>query len=56
MGTKATEPVFTKEQILKANRFAKRKDLVNALLTDGKEYSIDQVERMIQKYLKGKVN
>ena len=52
-----TEPVrFTKEQILSANRFNNRKDILGVLLEDGNEYSFDQVETLMDDFMKkGKV-
>ena len=51
----ATEPKFTKESLMNSMRFRNERDLVSALLTDGKEYAISEVEEMIMKYMKGKV-
>lgn len=45
---------FSKKQFVTSQRFAKRKDLVNALLEDGKEYSIKEVEDIIHNFLYGK--
>ena len=53
--TKKTSSKFTKEQLLKAEVFKDRKDLVNALLCEDKEYTIDEVKQLIEKFLKGKV-
>jgi arginine repressor len=50
-----TEPKFTKEALLKSKRFYDQRDIVNALLKDGAEYTISQVDSMIKKYMKGKV-
>jgi len=53
----ATDSIgFTKESLVKSNRFKDKQDLVNAILDDGVEYTVNQVEDMIQNYLKGKVN
>ena len=46
---------FTKDQLLASKRYANRKDLIGALLVDGKEYTTDAVDALIEKYLKGKV-
>ena len=53
---KAAPMSYRKEKIITMNRFAKRRDLLSALLVDGKSYTLDQVETMIQKFMKGKVN
>lgn len=54
--SKTAEPKFGKEQIAASGRYRSRRDLVNALLTDGKTYTIAAVDNMIEKYRKGKVN
>lgn len=46
---------YTKEQILLSNKYVKRRDLINALLDDDKEYTIQEVDTMMEKFLKGKV-
>lgn len=56
----ATEPekiekLFSKEQLLAAERFQERKDIVNALLFPDKQYTVEAVEQMIEKYMKGQV-
>lgn len=45
---------FSKKQFVNSIRFAKRKDVVNALLEDNKEYSIEEVESIINDFLYGK--
>lgn len=49
-------PHFTKAQFMSANKYAGRKDLVGALLDEKTEYTTEQVDELIEKYLKGKVN
>jgi hypothetical protein len=50
------EPIkFTKDKILSANRYSNRKDILGALLEDGKEYSFDQVDALMDEFMKGKV-
>lgn len=56
----ATEPekiekLFSKEQLLAAERFQERKDIVNTLLSPDKQYTVETVEQMIEKYMKGQV-
>lgn len=53
--SKETEVLFTKEQLLASKRFQTRRDLLNALLSSEKQYTIGEVERSIEQYLKGKV-
>jgi hypothetical protein len=49
------EKLFSKEQLLAAERFQERKDIVNALLSTDKQYTVEAVEQMIEKYMKGQV-
>lgn len=46
---------FSKEKILSAKRYRNRKDILGALLEDGKEYSFDQVDALMDDFMKGKV-
>lgn len=55
VSTNTVETKFPKDKILTSATYAKRKDLVNALLEDGKEYALAEVDSMIKKYMKGKV-
>lgn len=48
-------PVFTKEQLKTSAKYANRRDLLESLLKDGKEYTIATVDEMIKKFMKGKV-
>ena len=41
------EKLFSKEQLLAAERFQERKDIVNALLSPDKQYTVEAVEQMI---------
>lgn len=52
---KPAAPKFSKEQLIRSDRFANRRDLLGALLKDGKLYSIEEVETAIEHYMKGKV-
>lgn len=59
MATKANAevaaPVYTKAQLLASKKYANRQDVLNALLEDGKTYTTDQVDALIEKYMKGQV-
>ena len=44
---------FTKKQFVTSRKFPNRKDLVNALLEEGKTYSIKEVEDIINNFLYG---
>ena len=48
-------PAFPKERILTFQRYAKRRDLLSVLLEDGKEYTFDQIDGLINDFMKGKV-
>lgn len=52
---KKIESLFSKEQLLAAERFQDRKDIVNTLLSPDKQYTVETVEQMIEKYMKGQV-
>lgn len=47
--------VFTKEQILFSAAYKSRRDLVSALLEDGKRYTLETVNKKIEEFMKGKV-
>ena len=39
-----------------SKRYATRRDLVNVLLEDGKQYTLAEVDEKIEAFKKGKVN
>lgn len=47
--------VFDKSQFLTSKKYASRRDLISVILEDGKTYSIEQVDGLIEKELKRKV-
>lgn len=47
---------YKKEQLVASKRYANRRDLIRALLEDGKAYTLNEVDGLIEKYMKGKVN
>lgn len=47
--------LYEKEQILASNKYANKKDVINALWTDGSQKSIAEVDDMINKFMKGQV-
>ena len=51
----AKEPKFAKEALVNSKRFRNERDIVSALLKDGVEYTVSEVEGMITEYMKGKV-
>jgi len=46
---------FTKEQLVKSRRYQDRRDLLSAVLEDGKLYSHIEVDKIIADWKKGKV-
>lgn len=50
------EPRFTKNQILTAAKYNHRRDALSAILTDGESYTIKEVNSLLEKFMKGKVN
>lgn len=52
---KAASPVFSKQNFLTFRRYAGRSDLLSVLLEEGKMYTIDQVDELIDQFMKGKV-
>ena len=53
--SKVEKMKFTKQQILEAKKYANRKDLVGALLEEGKTYSLSEVDAAISDFMKRKV-
>ena len=47
--------LFGKEQLMAAKRFQNRRDIVNALLRPDKQYTIAEVEQLIESYMQNKV-
>ena len=47
--------VFPKERVLIFRRYADRRDLLSVLLEYGKEYTFDQIDGLINDFMKGKV-
>lgn len=46
---------FSKEQILSSKQYVGRKDLLEAILEDGKAFSKQEIEQKIQQFMKGTV-
>ncbi|MEG0778809.1 MAG: hypothetical protein RSG55_08180 [Oscillospiraceae bacterium] len=51
----SADPAFSKERILKSQRYAGRRDLLCALLEDGRTYTTQEVDEIISEFMKGKV-
>ena len=52
----AAAATYTVDQLAASKRYANRRDLIRALLEDGKAYTLNEVDGLIEKYMKGKVN
>lgn len=59
IGNKKTETVktitFSKEQLVSSKKYRHHRDLVNVLLADDRPYSFEEVDILINKFMKGKV-
>ena len=52
---KIQNTAYTKEQILISKKYENRRDVLGALLED-KKYTFEEVDSLINKFMKGKVN
>lgn len=46
---------FYKKQLVASKKYSRYKDLLNAVLKDDSTYSIDEVDELIENFMKGKV-
>ena len=53
--TEKQEVVFTKEQILASNKYSNRRDALGVILADGDTYTLEKVDSLLEKFMKGKV-
>lgn len=51
-----TAATYSKKQILQSAKYAKRRDLLTAVLEENRAYTLDEVDARIEKFMKGKVN
>lgn len=51
----AIENKFTKEQLISSKLFRNNKDILNVLIQNNEEISIDEAQKRIEKFRKGKV-
>ena len=54
--TNLNELKFTKSQIANSKKYSIRRDLINAILDENILYSLDEVDNLINKFLKKEVN
>jgi len=52
---KSKDAVFSKKQILSSMNYHDRKDLLNVLLKEDKEYSRKEVGQLVENFMKRKV-
>lgn len=50
-----SSPKFCKEEILSCNKYKKQQDILSALLDKKKEYSLDEVNKILENFQKGVV-
>ena len=48
-----TPVLYTKAQIYKAKRYMNQKDIITVMLEEDKRYTFDQVDKLIEQFLKG---
>ena len=51
-----SEPVFSKQQLLNAKKYSNRKDILTALIDDGEEITVTELDNRMSDFMKGKVN
>lgn len=62
MAKKKTEDIkqnivlYSKEQILSSKKYTNRRDALGVILVDDKMYTKEEVESLLEKFMKGKVN
>jgi len=52
---KAEVVTFSKQQVLSATRYKHSKDVLNVMLNDNQYYTLEEVDELIDKFMKGKV-
>jgi arginine repressor len=50
------KPIFSKRQLLNSKKYQHQKDLLNAILENDKSYSLSEVDKLINDFMKKKVN
>lgn len=56
MAEAKTKAVFSKAELLRSKKYRLQTDVLNALLENDKKYTLDETDKIIEKYMKGKVN
>lgn len=52
---KIVKPTFSKESLLKSERYKNQRDVLNALLKDDVAYTIQEVDKLVNSFLKKEV-
>lgn len=47
---------YTKEQLYNSKRYAERKDVIMVVLEESKEYTLVEVDELIEKFMNREVN
>lgn len=55
LSTEIAQVLYSREQVLKSRKYAERKDLLCVLLSDCREYTLEEVDALIENYMKGRV-
>lgn len=55
MGSATVKKTYTKRQLLEAKKYAGKRDLLMAILSENKKYTLEDVDKAIEKYMKGTV-
>lgn len=51
--TVAPAAVYTKQRLLTLGKYRGRRDLLSVLLKEDKTYTLDQVDKLIENFMKG---
>jgi hypothetical protein len=54
--SKKEEALFSKEQILASNKYANTRDVCTTVIPDDFNGTLNEVDILIEKFMKGKVN
>lgn len=47
---------FSKKQLVSSLRYIDKADVINAVLKDGQEYTLEETDELIDRFMKGEVN
>lgn len=46
---------YSKQQLIRSEKYHKRRDIMEALLDENRKYTTDEADRMVEEFMKGKV-